>query len=246
MNDTSKLQFVLVHGAWHGAWCWEKVVPVLESYGHEAHTLDLPGLGEDPTPVHEVSLDGYVDKVVEVINKVGEPVVLVGHSMGGMVVTQVAEKAADRISTLVYLTAFSPRNGENLLQYAQADEGSLTARYLQVHEDEGIISVPEDKLRECFYGLCSDEDVANAIARLKPQAIAPNATPLELSEENYGRVRRTYIECSEDAAITPSMQQRQKSNGRVDGSITLAADHSPFYSCPEELGEALVALAKGN
>ena len=246
MSESSKFQFVLVHGAWHGAWCWEKVVPLLESHGHSVHTLDLPGLGEDPMPVHEVSLKAYVEKVVKLITEVAEPVVLVGHSMGGMVITQVAEEIPGNIHTLVYLTAFSPRNGENLLQYAQADEGSLTSRYLQVNEEEGIISVPEDKLRECFYGLCSDDDVTQAIARLKPQAIAPNATPLELTEENYGGVRRTYIECSEDAAITPSMQQRQKLNGRVDGSVTLAADHSPFYCCPEDLGEALIELSGDN
>ena len=243
MANTDDLNFVLVHGAWHGAWCWEKVVPGLQGLGHAVHALDLPGLGEDPTPVQEVSLQGYVNKVVAVVNEIKQPVVLVGHSMGGMVITQVAERIPQKIGTLIYLTAFSPRNGESLLQYAQADEGSLTAQNLQVNEAEGIISVPEDKLRECFYGLCSDEDVANAIRRLRPQAIAPNATPLELSDDNFGIVRRTYIECSEDAAITPSMQERQKANGRVDGALTLKADHSPFYSCPGQLADALVSLS---
>ena len=72
--------FVLVHGAWHGAWCWEKVVPLLEGAGHEVVTLDLPGHGEDGTPALEVTMESYTDRVVGALDARSEPVVLVGHS----------------------------------------------------------------------------------------------------------------------------------------------------------------------
>ena len=107
MNDSNKKHFVLVHGAW----CWEKVTPLLAAMGHEAHTLDLPGLGNDPAPVSGITLDSYVNAVKDVILSVNEPVVLVGHSMGGLIITQTAELVPDRVQALGYLAAFSPGNG---------------------------------------------------------------------------------------------------------------------------------------
>ncbi|NKB35720.1 MAG: alpha/beta fold hydrolase [Gammaproteobacteria bacterium] len=243
MSTDKKHTFVLVHGAWHGAWCWEKIVPLLSASGHQVHTLDLPGLGEDKTPISEVSLDSYVTKVSDLIISLAKPVVLVGHSMGGMVITQVAEKIPDRIDTLIYLTAFSPKHGETLLQYALQDESDV-AKYKQVFEDEGYFIVPDDKIQKCFYDLCSQEDVDKAMQRLRPQALAPIATPLRLSEENYGTVRRCYIKCSQDRAITPQMQDILCANARLDSSLTLNTDHSPFYSCPQDLVEAFISLAQ--
>ena len=244
MNTSpDKSCFVLVHGAWHGAWCWEKVVPLLADAGHEVDVLDLPGLGEDQTAIAEVTLDSYVFAVTELINAIAKPVVLVGHSMGGIVITQVAEVVPDKIDTLIYLAAFSPGNGETLLQYSDEDMGSYVSQYKQVNEEESFATVAEDKLQACFYGMCTNEDAENAIRRLRPQALAPLVTPLKLSNENYGRVRRCYIECSEDQAITFGMQHRLRDNAPVSKSAVLRADHSPFYSCPEELVDALISLS---
>ena len=243
MNTADKYCFVLVHGAWHGAWCWEKVVPLLRAAGHEVHTIDLPGLGEDQTPIVDVSLGAYVSAVTGLINTIARQVVLVGHSMGGMVITQVAEGVPEKIATLVYLTAFSPRHGETLLQYALEDTDSYVSQYKQVNEAEGFFTVAADKLQACFYGMCSSEDAENAIKRLRPQALAPVVTPLSLSDNNYGSVRRCYIECNEDKAISPGMQQRLRDNAPVSKSVVLKADHSPFYSCPAPLVDALISLA---
>jgi hypothetical protein len=99
-------------------------------------------------------------------------------------------------------------------------------------------------IKDCFYGMCANEDAENAIRPLRPQALAPVAIPLKLSDENYGNVRRCYIECSEDRAITPAMQKRLRDNGRIDKSAALKADHSPFYSCPEQLINTLISLAQ--
>ena len=78
--------FVLIHGAWHGGWCWRKVVPHLEAAGHTVIAPDLPSHGDDPTPAAEVTLDDYVRRVCEILDAQDEPVVLVGHSMGGLLV----------------------------------------------------------------------------------------------------------------------------------------------------------------
>ena len=242
MNSSESKHFVLVHGAWHGAWCWEKVTPLLAAMGHEAHTLDLPGLGNDPAPISGITLDSYVNAVKGVILSVNEPVVLVGHSMGGLIITQTAELVPDRVQALGYLAAFSPRNGESLFDYAMADTESHVTRFHVVNEEERYFTIPEDRLPACFYGLCSEEDTRNAIARLRPQPLAPLVQPVSISEENYGQVRRCYIECTKDQALTWPMQKKMLHNARLDALLTLETDHSPFYSCPEDLVDCLVKL----
>ena len=97
--------YVLIHGACHGSWCWDNVVPLLQKKGHLVEAPDLPGHGKDKTPIQEVTLQSCVDKVCSVIEAQSEPVILVGHSMGGIILSQVAEQIPDKIKTLVYLTA---------------------------------------------------------------------------------------------------------------------------------------------
>ena len=242
MSEATAKHFVLVHGAWHGAWCWEKVAPLLVQQGHEAHTLDLPGLGDDPAPIAGITLDSYVDAVLGLIHSIAAPVVLVGHSMGGLVITQTAERAPDRIRALGYLAAFSPRDGESLFDYAMADTESHVTRFCVVNEEEGYFTIPEDRLPACFYGSCSEEDIRSIIPRLRPQPLAPLVQPVSISAENYGRVRRCYIECTQDQALTWPMQKKMFHNARLDQLLTLETDHSPFYSCPEALVDCLLKL----
>jgi pimeloyl-ACP methyl ester carboxylesterase len=108
-------QFLLVHGAFHGAWCWRKTVAELERRGHRAKAIDLPGQGEDRTPLKEVTLDTMVDRIIAEMADLPGKVVLVGHSLGGIPISVTGEKSPDRIKALVYLSAFLPRDGEALL-----------------------------------------------------------------------------------------------------------------------------------
>lgn len=242
MSNTNKAPFVLVHGGWHGGWCWEKVAPLLQRAGREVYTIDLPGMGEDQTPIMEATLDTYVNAVKILVEKIGELVILVGHSMGGVVINQTAELIPERIHTLGYLSAFSPKDGESLYDYAAIDSGSLVTRCIQLYEEEGYYMVEPDRISECFYGMCSDADIQNAVARLRKQSLDPATKPLKLSDENYGRVRRCYIECTEDKALSLPMQRVAQSNGELDRVFTLESDHSPFYSCPERLVECLLQI----
>src|SRR5262249_7576688 len=155
--------FVLIHGAWHGGWCWYKVIPLLEKKGHTVLAPDLPGHGRDKTSVSAVSFQAYVDRVCQVIDAQQEAVILVGHSMGGsMVTTQVAEYRPDKIQTLVYLAARLLRNGESSLSAGQGDPESLLRPNLVFAPDRSSVTVREEALRDVFYGDCSDEDVALA------------------------------------------------------------------------------------
>ena len=115
--------FVLVHGASHGSWCWDKVVPLLEAQGHQVVAVDLPGntYGEFDIPPAQVTLETYAQHVCKVLDQLDEPVVLVGHSLGGLTITQTAEYRPDKIRSLVYLTAVLIRPGEAFIPVESRD-----------------------------------------------------------------------------------------------------------------------------
>jgi pimeloyl-ACP methyl ester carboxylesterase len=234
--------YVLVHGAWHGSWCWDKVVPLLEKEGHKVVAPDLPGHGNDKTPIPEISLQAYANKVCEILDAQSEPVILVGHSMGGIVVTQAAEYRPDKIKKLVYVTAFLLQNGEFLLQYGEQDKDALVLPNLIMAEDQSSATVKEDALREVFYGDCSDEDLMRAKSLLVPQSAAPFLTPVSTTPEKFGRVPRVYISCDRDRAISPAIQEKMCNNLPCEKVIKMDTSHSPFLSAPEELARHLLSL----
>lgn len=237
--------FVLIHGSWHGGWCWDKVKPLLEKEGHQVIAPDLPGHGQDKTPISEITLQSFVDRVCGVLDTQPEPVILVGHSMGGVVVTQTAEYRPDKIRTLVYLCAFLPRNGESLLQLAEQDTETLILPNLIINEEQGYHAVKEEAIRDVFYQDCSDDDVARAKSLLVPkEALAPVATPVQTSDENYGRIPRVYIECLRDQTLGPSLQKQMYTVTPCQQVLSLDTSHSPFFSAPAALAEHLVTVAE--
>ncbi len=235
--------YVLIHGAWAGRWCWEKVAPLLQQAGHQVVPLDLPGHGQDRTPLREITLAAYTKRVCETLDAQAEPVMLVGHSMGGIVITQVAEERPEKIQTLVYLSAFLPQNGESLFQLASGDTGSLIMPNLMVNEEQGYMTFKEEApLKEIICADCSDEDAAWVKSLLVPQAIAPTATPVRTTAKNYGRVSRVYIETLCDRAISPSMQKKMYTALPCQKIISMETSHSPFLSAPQELARHLTSL----
>jgi len=235
--------FVLVHGSFHGAWCWSKVVPLLERSGHVAVCLDLPGHGDDATPLAEITLDGYARRICEVCCKQPGPVVLVGHSMGGGAITQAAEQCAPQIGVLVYVAAFVPRNGLSLAEIALSDEGSLLSGTVQVDPDRGVASLEDASIDACFYTDCAPDDVAFARARLRDDPLAPLMTPVAIRGTAGAALPRVYVECLRDAAISVAHQRAMRSGLHWDHVSSLDTGHSPFLSVPEALADRLLAAA---
>ncbi|OLN22439.1 hypothetical protein BTO30_08990 [Domibacillus antri] len=234
--------YVLIHGAWHGAWCWEKVVPLLEQEGHTVHTADLPSHGSDPTPISQVSLKRYTDKVCAVIDEAEEPVILVGHSMGGIAISQSAEYRSEKIKSLVYVTAFLLRDNESMVDVIQTDHEALVARNMNVNEEAGFAAMNEENLRDVFYGCCADQDIAKAKTLLTPQALNVLSTKLNLTKDHFGKIPKYYIECLRDQAITHWCQKKMYTAAPCEEIFTLDTDHSPFYSTPEELVSILLKI----
>jgi len=236
--------YVLIHGSWHGAWCWFKVVARLEKAGHKVVAPDLPGLGRDRTPVAEISPDTWSDHVCRVLDGESDPVILVGHSLGGLIISQVAEKRPEKVRTLVYLTAILLRNGETLLRVARdEDDGtSWVIPNLITSEDESYSYVRPEAIKDVFYHDCPDEDVALAGSLLVPVAMKPMKAPLAITDERFGRIPRVYIECLQDRATPPSLQKRMYSASPCQRIIPMDTSHSPFFSRPDELVAHLTSL----
>jgi len=241
-------RLVLVHGAFAGAWCWEPVLPGLREAGHEVTAIDLPGSGKDRTPVQELTLDAYAERVCSEL-KNGEPAVLAGHSMGGMVVTQAAALAPEHVGRLIYVAAFLPDEGQSLMDlvaYPEAADDQVQAN-LVVEGEPPVGMLPPAAARDALFGRCDDEQAAWALEHLQPQAVVPFTNPVHLDPakgDAFRQLPRAYITCTQDRAIPPQMQRRMFEAAGCDPVITIETDHSPWISRTNELVAALLQLAE--
>lgn len=234
--------FVLVSGAWHAGWCWERLRPLLEARGHRVAAPDLLGMGPDPTPLAEVSLARWADQIAELVRAQGEPVILVGHSRGGIVISETAERAPEHIQRLVYLTAMLLPSGSSMADVlgAAIEEGPSL---LELRPD-GTSVVPRQHVAPTFYNTTPDDWAARAADQLTPEPMVSFATPLAVTDGRWGAVPRAYIECVQDRAIPLEMQRALHAALPCDLVVTLDTDHSPFFSAPEQLADALEAIAR--
>ncbi|MEN8643976.1 alpha/beta fold hydrolase [Bacillus cereus group sp. BceL062] len=232
--------YVLVHGAWQGEWAWELVKPQLEALSHTVITLDLPGSGKDTTPSQNIALDSYVDAVTATINQQTEKVIVVGHSMGGIVITQTAELIPNKIDKLVYLCAFLPQNGESLGSKLDGEAGPQ----FSINENDMTAELIPNLIEKTFLNATENEEIKEASSKkMRPQPLGPFQQQLKISEENFGTVDRIYIETTLDRAIPIDFQRRMNTETPCSKIITLEADHSPFFSKATELVNCLHALS---
>ena len=235
--------FVLVHGGWQGRWAWEKVAPLLEEAGHKVVAPDLPGHGDDRTPPGEVSLGGYAGRVVGVLDALEEPAILVGHSVGGMAISEAAERRPEGVETLVYVCAYLLPDGVSALQMSQKNAETPLTQSVRADEGRGVLTIePAAAAREALYGECPEEDAARAVARLGDEPIAPALEPVSLTQANFGRVPRAYVTCGRDRAIMPSLQREMYTQTPCRDVATIDTDHSPMLSRPGELARYLLSL----
>lgn len=235
--------FILIHGAWHGAWCWYKVIPRLVAAGHSVIAPDLPSLGIDQTPLADISLAGWTRHICDIVDAQPQPVVLVGHSRGGIVISSVAEQRPDKIGLLVYLSAYLLRDGQSLLQEAEEDSDGPFVPHFVPSGDGVSAALPAGSVREMFYNRCGDDDVALAQHLLRPEPLAPASTPMHVTEARFGRVPRVYIETLQDNAIPLSRQRKMQARLPCRAVVSLDTGHSSFFSVPDQLVGALLEVS---
>jgi pimeloyl-ACP methyl ester carboxylesterase len=243
----SRHTFILVHGAWHGSWAWDTIVLRLKAAGHDAIAVDLPGNGHDATRPQDVTLDLYAAHVTAIIDRVSGPVVLVGHSMGGMTVAQTCELRAERVALAIYLCAFLLPDGMSVIEfYNKHLEPWMRGAHSRVTHDKatGCSSIDPASAVEVFYHQ-ADRALAEAAAcKLTPQPEGARNSHIHLTEARFDRVPRVYIEAREDRSVHLPLQRKMQEMTPCLATYGLDSDHAPQLSQPDKLTELfLTAVA---
>lgn len=240
--------YVLVHGGWHGAWCWEKLTPLLTSAGHRVITPTLTGLGERAHLLApEVGLTRHIADVAEVIGREDlRQVILVGYSYGGMVITGVVDRVPDRIGHVVYLDTFVPRDGNSMLSVAPIARIVVGVFRLQarLHGDGWRVDPParED------YGVTQEPDRSWVKRSLTAQPLKTFVEPLRLTDpEIVSRFPRTYISCTGRGQLVSLMQRafmRRMPPREPEWRLRrLPTGHDCMITMPRQLADLLIEVA---
>ena len=238
--------FVMIHGAWHGGWAFEPFRARIEAAEHSLIAPDLPGMGGDDAVLATTTLDDWAAFAVAQCRAVGGegPVVLCGHSRGGIVISQAAERDHRAMDMLVYICAMLIPGGMSRAEFQkdQAPNPDFQAIVRPTPGGKGTL-IDTERAAEVFAQLSPDELVADALGRLVSEPDLPRATPLRLTPERFGSVPRHYVECLHDRTIPIEDQRRMQALQPCERVISLEADHSPFLSAPDALADALLDLA---
>lgn len=236
--------FVLVHGAWNGDWVWESTASRLEAEGAKVRSVNLPAHGTDATPVTEASLSAYVDAVLETIDG-DEPVTLLAHSFGGVVVSLTGERAPTRIRRAIYVGAFLPSDGDTALALAQTDTKSDLGPALEFDMERGVVGIRKADFPELFCADCTDRDLKVLGDEYTDEPLVPLTETIELSEARFGSVPKYYVFTAEDRVLSPTFQRRMASGWELSGEATVDTSHCPFFSAPDDLVATVRTLLEG-
>jgi pimeloyl-ACP methyl ester carboxylesterase len=238
-------RFVLVHGAFSGAWIWGPLTDRLKATGHSVEAFDLPGSGDDHRPASEVTLDACATRLCEVLASKSEPAIVAGNSMGGIIATQGAARCPSRVRALVYVTAFLPKDGQSLLDLTQLPEGAgdQVQANITIEGEPPVATMPAAASRQALYGACTEEVAAWAIARQCPQPVAPFVTPVSIPLGALDGIHRYYVVCTRDRAIPLPLQRRMIAENSCAAVVELDADHTPHLSMTDELAKTLDRFA---
>jgi pimeloyl-ACP methyl ester carboxylesterase len=234
--------YVLVHGGGHGGWCYQRVAPILRSAGHDVYTPTLSGLGEHSHRMSpDIDLDTHITDVVNVLHYQDlHDVILVGHSYGGMVITGVADRAADRIGHLVYLDAANPRNGQSLVDVSGPVIEQVRP-YGRVVDGVELVLFPDAEIVK-LYGVTDPDDVAWMTERLTPHPWACFEQKLRLTNEDaLWAIPQYHIVCTSTLATRDrALMDKARAEGRLWDVDT---GHDLMVTEPKFVADALLEIA---
>jgi len=235
--------FVLVHSAWLGGWAWDPVSSFLADDRRAVFAPDLPGHGQDGTPPAQVTMDGYVSRITDILDSRDEPAILVGHSLGGIVISQVAELRPDRVRALVYVCAFLLPDGTSFMSAIDGVEGSMVLDNLVMAQDGHSVTIREEVIHPAFAHDVPLEAFDQVRHLIVPQPTAPLLAPLSITEARWGSIPRYYVECTDDRAIPPAVQAAMYTGIPVQEVFSLNTSHAVNFAAPAELAGFLIEVA---
>jgi len=235
---------VLVHGAWQGSWAWAGVIPLLEREGFTCHTVDMPGNGQNPTKPKDVSMELYMSYLRGVLEGIGRPVIVVGHSSGGIIASQLAEREAKRVKALVYVAGMMLPSGlkfaELVEKFSKCDPTALgIVPHLDWSKDGETTTVKKGYARKIFYQDCPVRRASAAAKLLKPHPQRGRDISARLTKGRYGKIPRAYIEAKLDQSIPLKIQRHMQKLVPGTKRYTLNTGHAPQLAAPEELAATM-------
>ncbi|WP_299440334.1 alpha/beta fold hydrolase [uncultured Aquimarina sp.] len=233
---------LLVHGAWEGAWSWGETIPYLEKEGHKVITFDLPGHGDDKTPISEISLQLYADSVRKELDEIAEPVILVGHSFAGYIISQVAEDSKEFIEKLVFVASAVPYDNKPAVQIFKEDEGSELLANMIFSGDESYATLGRQAIKDVIMTGATDEQVDYALPKFVKQATKPFFEVVK-TDNNFNEIPKAYVETTKDRVISLEAQRKAQKETGINEVVTLEDGHVPLVTGPENLGNALNQIA---
>jgi len=239
--------FILVHGAWQASFVWDNVKEQLEEQGNRVISVELPSHGKDSSPIDEATLDNYVAKVKSAINDEDGKIILVGHSLGGAVITQAAAQLPDKIEKVVYIAGFLPLNGESVNSLSALDkESEISLDILIPSQDFSTVTFadPEITIPKIFCHDATPQQKTLLIKNLKAEPTAPMGTPLQYDTNVFEKIDKYYVYTKQDRAISYGFQQKMAQKAGITKTFIIDASHSPFVSKPKEVAAILESLTK--
>jgi len=234
-------EYVLVHGACHGAWCWDEVAAKLRAKGHRVVTLDLPGHGRRAAEVHRAGVEAYGRAVANAMALEGiSRGIVVGHSMGGLVIPKAAELAPGRVAHLVFLAAAVVPDGATLAGTLMAPAGRAMMAGNAASRGNGTFLYPAEMAWARWMGDMprSDPRVSRALSLLTPQAVRPFVEAVDFRVFYGMRVPRTYIRCLQDKAVVPARAAECAARLGVK-PVDMDCAHNAMLSQPAALARIL-------
>lgn len=229
--------FILIHGAYHGGWCWDAVADLLRKDGHKVVAPDLPGHGRDPGWLADQTMPNYVDCIVALLDASPSKVTLVGHSMGGAIATAVAQARPDKVAQIICLTAYIPIDGESVGDVVKTDpESHVRVDRVDV-EGLDAVSLKTGTLADAFYNDADAHMLAFAEDRVQLQSPIPFRHKFDLNDTMS--IPKAAIICTRDRAISPDHQRMMATRAECNPVIELGAGHSPFITQPEHLSDII-------
>ncbi len=235
--------FLLIHGSWHGAWCWYKVAPRLEEMGHSVVVPNLLGRGANKRLSQFISLRAMVRDIGTRLRQ-DQKTTIVVHSRYGILAAAISEMFPEQIERVVYLASYMIPNQKRAASYFRADTGSVLTPYVTVSQTGLWDELHPDIYREGLYHDCSDEDVMLASNLLCREPLRPALAKLNLSDERYGSIPRAYIRLTEDRAVTLQLQDKCIDEVGVDRVENIKSSHSAYFSKPVELSEKIQSICR--
>jgi pimeloyl-ACP methyl ester carboxylesterase len=232
---------VLLHGAFMDASAWNDVEADLEARGRNVVAVNLPGRPSNPAPTGEQTLDKYRDAVLAAMSGETRPVVLVGHSFGGMTISNVAEAAPEKIAALVYVAAYLPKSGDSLQSLSATDKDSKTGPSFRVDAARLVAFIDPATRGDLFCNDCTPETKTRAAGSMVEEPLPPPGQPVTLSEKFAG-VKKVYIRTGQDQVVSPYLQDQMMAVTPVQEVVKLDTGHSPFFSQPKALADAIDAV----